>query len=301
LDSRLHDDLWGKGVPIILTSGTLSASGMHGQAASETCGQPGDFTRAKQTLGLNHLDERKLFTTTMPSPFDFKNNKLLYISENVPFPDNKDKRYIQAVADEVERLVMASHGHAAVLFTSYNAMGQVHAILKNRNLPFPLFRLERGGVHAIERFKKSGNGILFASGSMWEGIDCPGDILSLLVIVKLPFAQPDAISEYEQTRYTNFGAFFDGVLMPDMQIKTKQGYGRGFRTENDTCVVAICDCRALADYYESLIAALPKSPVTTEIVQVVEFYKTHKSPDFFINIEYSAFFSNNEKAAEGGI
>jgi len=58
----------------------------------------------------------------MSSPFDFKNNKLLYISEDMPFPDNKDKRYIEAVADEIERLVIASHGHAAVLFTSYNAI-----------------------------------------------------------------------------------------------------------------------------------------------------------------------------------
>jgi ATP-dependent DNA helicase DinG len=180
-------------------------------------------------------------------------------------------------------------------------MRVVHGRLKRRIPDMKDFMLERGSSSAIEQFKSSGNGVLFACGSMWEGIDCPGNILSLLVIVKLPFAQPNAISEYEQTRYPNFGAYFDGVLMPDMLIKTKQGYGRGFRTENDTCVVAICDCRALNDYYESLIAALPKSPVTTEIVQVKDFFKTHKSPDFFINIEYSAFFSNNEKAAEGGI
>jgi len=93
----------------------------------------GDFTRAKETLGLNHLPDYKLYSTTKPSPFDFKNNAMIYISENVPFPDNKDKRYIKAVADEIERLVIASHGHVAVLFTSYNAMRQVHAILKKRS------------------------------------------------------------------------------------------------------------------------------------------------------------------------
>jgi len=132
LDKRLHRDLWSKGIPIILTSGTLSASG--------------DFTRVKDTLGICHMPDHKVFSTTMPSPFDYKNNAMLYISENTPFPNSKDKHYITSIADEIERLVIASHGHAAVLFTSYNAMGQVHAILKKRNLPFPLFRLERGGT-----------------------------------------------------------------------------------------------------------------------------------------------------------
>ena len=77
LDERLFDDLWNNGIPIVLTSGTLSASG--------------DFTRPKETLGLSRLPDRRLFETTMPSPFDYKNNALLYISEATPFPNNKDK------------------------------------------------------------------------------------------------------------------------------------------------------------------------------------------------------------------
>jgi ATP-dependent DNA helicase DinG len=105
------------------------------------------------------------------------------VSRNTPFPDNKDKHYITAVANEVERLILAAHGHAVVLFTSYNVMGRVHALLKARNLPFPLFRLERGGVQAISRFKQSKNGILLASGALWEGIDIPGDTLSLLILL----------------------------------------------------------------------------------------------------------------------
>ena len=77
----------------------------------------------KETLGLDLVSPHKLFETTMPSPFDYDKNALLYISENTPFPDNKDKNYITSIADEIERLVLAAHGHAAVLFTSYNAMG----------------------------------------------------------------------------------------------------------------------------------------------------------------------------------
>ena len=285
LNERLYKNLWSNGIPIILTSGTLSASRIHGRATSEACDQPGDFTRVKQTLGLDFAPDNKLFTTTMPSPFDFASNKLLYISENVPFPENKDKRYITAVADEVERLVTASHGHAAVLFTSYNAMGQVYAILQKRNLPFPLFRLERGGVHAIERFKKSGNGILFASGALWEGIDIPGDALSMLIIVKLPFAVPDPVGDYEREQCGDIATFKQQVIIPDMQVKLKQGDGRGIRTETDTAVCAILDIRAgkRGAYRDHVISALPKSNITSSIEAVRDFYLDKKPTAYFLS------------------
>lgn len=208
---------------------------------------------------------------------------MLYISESMPFPDSKDRRYITAVADEVERLILASHGHAAVLFTSYNAMGQVHSLLKERNLPFPLFRLERGGMGAIGQFKRSGNGILFASGALWEGIDIPGDALSLLIIVKLPFAVPDLISDYEQTLYGDMDAYKRRVLVPEMLIKLKQGFGRLVRTETDTGAVAILDSRIRmgGHYRERVLRALPDCQVTSIIGDIISFIREKKSPDYF--------------------
>ena len=269
LDERLHEDLWESGIPIILTSGTLSASG--------------DFTRIKQTLGLDRLPKRRLYETSMPSPFDYWSNSMLYVSEKVSFPDYKDKRYIAAAADEIERLAKASCGHAAVLFTSYNAMGQVHAILKRRNLPFPLFRLERGGTSAIERFKQSGNGILLASGALWEGIDIPGDALSMLIIVKLPFAVPDPIGDYERELCGDMETFKERVVIPDMQVKLKQGDGRLIRSEADTGVCAILDIRAGRGAYRShVLAALPKRRVTSDLSEVREFFLDKKPPEYFL-------------------
>ncbi len=269
LDARLHRDLWGQGIPVILTSGTLSASG--------------DFTRTKETLGLSRIPDRLLSKTSMPSPFDYRNSTMLYISENTPFPDSKDKRYIIAVADEVERLILASHGHAAVLFTSYNAMGQVHALLKERNLPFPLFRLERGGMGAIGQFKQSGNGILFASGALWEGIDIPGDALSLLIIVKLPFAVPDPIADYEQTLYGDMNAYKARVLLPEMLIKLKQGFGRLIRTETDTGVVALLDSRLREGgaYRDRALKALPDCGATSDVGDIRRFMEKRKPLAYF--------------------
>ena len=164
-----------------------------------------------------------------PSPFNHRDNTLLYISENMPFPDNRDRKYINAVAGETERLIRAAHGHTAVLFTSHDVLGRVHSILKQRGLPCPLFRLQRGDTNTIERFKRSGNGVLLASGAMREGVDIPGDVLSMLIIVKLPFAVPDPIGKYEQSLYSGFDEYKHRVIIPDMLLNLKQEAGRLIR------------------------------------------------------------------------
>ena len=269
LDRRLYQDIWSGGIPFILTSGTLSAGG--------------DFTRAKQSLGISRMSPTLIAETSQPSPFDYINNTMLYISNAVPFPNQQDKQYILAVADEVERLILAGHGHAAVLFTSYNVMGQVFAILSERILPFPMFRMGRRDTTALEQFKQSGNGVLFASGSLWEGIDIPGDALSMLIIVKLPFSAPDPIGDYERTLYADMDEYKNQVLVPDMLVKLKQGFGRLIRTESDTGVCAILDSRARmgAPYHDRVLSALPFCRVTSDLEVIRQFVFDKKGPAYF--------------------
>jgi ATP-dependent DNA helicase DinG len=268
LDKRLYDDLWSRGIPSMLTSGTLSVGG--------------DFSALKQALGLNNKNIR-LAEVTHSSPFNYAENCLLYLSKNVP--DYRTENYTAKLTDEIERLITKSNGHAAVLFTSYHSMLIVHNKLKDR-LPAMkdrFFVLERGSSNTIDNFKASENGVLFACGSMWTGIDCPGDILSMLIIVKLPFAEPDAISEYERSKYPTFGAYLRNVLTPEMLLTLRQGVGRGFRTEDDTCVVAICDIRAAEGfpYFKPVVTALPDCRVTSDIGEVDPFLREKKPAEFF--------------------
>ena len=269
LDARLHRDIWSGGLSVVLTSGTLSAGG--------------DFSRVKQSLGLSHMREALVAETSQPSPFDYRKNVMLYISDSVPFPDQQDKGYLLAVADEIQRLVTASHGHAAVLFTSYNAMGQVFSILRERELPFPMFRMGKRDTAALDNFKASSNGILFASGSFWEGIDIPGDALSMLIIVKLPFAVPDPIGDYEKTLYPDMMAYKNEALVPDMLVKLKQGFGRLIRTEGDSGVCAILDSRARvgAPYHDRMITALPSCQTASSIDAVRRFLTARKPAAYF--------------------
>ena len=268
LSDMLYADLWSSGIPVVLTSGTLSAAG--------------SFEHIERKMGLDRV--RSLMETSKPSPFCHRENVLLYISETVPFPNNQDKEYIAAVAEEARRLIQVSHGHAALLFTSYKAMDQVFALLECQGFDFPMFRLDRGGIAAIERFRQSGNGVLFASGALWEGIDLPGDVLSLLIIVKLPFAVPDPVSEYEQTLYRSMEQYKNSAVVPEMIIKLKQGFGRLIRRETDTGVVVLLDCRVrkYGPYRTRVLRALPDCRVTSDLEDVETFLQSKKGPDYFV-------------------
>jgi ATP-dependent DNA helicase DinG len=267
IDERLYKQLWGRGIPTILTSGTLSAGG--------------DFSHIKRTLGLERVGNR-LTETSKPSPFNHRENAILYISDNMPFPDPSSSEYIAAIATETEKLILASHGHAAVLFTSYKVMDMVWEKLKERGLPFPFFKLDKGRIMEIEKFKQSCGGVLFAAGAMWEGIDIPGDALSMLIIVKLPFRVPDPIGEYERTLYKDTREYMTMLMLPETFIKCKQGAGRVLRAEKDTGCVAIVDIRAATTFREGLLAALPNYRVTSDIDDVVDFFDRKKPAEYFM-------------------
>ena len=268
LNQKLYADLFSKGIPIVLTSGTLSTGG--------------DFTHIRRQMGIDRLTYYRLKETSKPSPFDYENNVLIYIGENLPFPNNKDYDYIFLLANEIEELLYASYGHAAVLFTSYRAMDMVWEHLSDRGLPFPMFRMDKGGTHAIEQFRASNNGVLFASGSMWEGIDIPGDTLSMLIIPKLPFAAPDPINDYERTLYADMFDFKQKVIIPEMLIKLKQGFGRLIRTVKDSGCVAILDSRVNKHglYRGRMLSILPPCHVTDCIGTVEKFFKFVKPAEY---------------------
>ena len=269
LGSLLYKDLWSKKIPIVLISGTLSAAG--------------SFEHIKKKSGLSFVPVERLAETIKPSLFDYKRNVILYVSENIPFPKNTNQDYIDAVTAEVEKLIAAANGHTAILFTSYKAMDLVHERITALDLPYPIFRLERGGTAALEQYKQSVNGVLFGAGALWEGVDIPGDVLSMLIIVRLPFAVPDPLSEWEKTLYADINEYKEKVVVPEMLIKLKQGFGRLMRLETDTGVVAILDCRTgkKGAYRNAVLETFPKCQVTSDIKEVSRFIKTKKPSDYF--------------------
>jgi ATP-dependent DNA helicase DinG len=117
----------------------------------------------------------------------------------------------------------------------------------------------------------------------------------MLIIVKLPFAVPDPIGDYERSLCGDFGTYRERVIKPDMLIRLVQGEGRGIRCETDTCVCAILDCRANWDYYQPILAALPARPVTNSITTVHKFYHDVKDAAYF---DYPENFKEQDRLEE---
>ena len=83
-------------------------------------------------------------------------------------PRRKTRMDNRRMAEEIVRLVDACHGHALVLFTAYRQMAEVRA-LTDGQWPYPTYQAWRNGGKIIQKFKQSGNGVLFAAGSCWGG------------------------------------------------------------------------------------------------------------------------------------
>ena len=241
------------------------------------------FRYFKHELGISgNIPEGATLEHSNGSPFDYKNHTRLYISENVPFPDMDDPEYIQAVCDEIVKLVHATRGHTAILFTSYRMLRMVYEKVKKRLLDYRLIQMTRSDKTAIGQFKREKNSVLFASGSMWEGVDCAGDVLSSVIIVRLPFPLRSQLMEYKKTQYDTVREFVQECAIPQMIIKLRQGAGRLIRTENDTGVIAILDSRAAKNgpYRERVLTALSQYPLTPSIYGVEQFISAVKGTEY---------------------
>ena len=244
-----------------------------------------DFRRFKTQAGLEK--GHRVMESVSPSPFDYRNNCLLYLPQIPPRQRVEDTDvYFNELTAELVGLIKAATGHALVLFTSYAAMSAVKDRLWEESLPFPLLTLGRNAPHIIEQFRHTPGAVLLATGAAWEGFDFPGDCVSLLIIPRLPFAYPDARKERELEKYPSLHAFIREAAVPEMQIKLRQGFGRAIRTESDTCVIAILDERACRGrrYAQAVSEALPEMRRTGSLREVTRFLR-EKKPESYFEVE----------------
>jgi ATP-dependent DNA helicase DinG len=224
---------------VIMTSATLSISG--------------DFTYFRESIGCAQALE-----VAVESPFSFEEQCLLYLPPGLPDPQAPN--FYSEVASFIEELLRQTEGSAFVLFTSYRGMHEVYNLIADR-LPFQVFRQgELPRQRLIKAFKDDLRSVLFATASYWEGVDVPGEALSCVILVKLPFAVPDdPITEARIKAIERSGGnAFYSYSLPEAVIRFKQGFGRLIRTEQDRGVVAIFDHRVMTrGYGKHFLDALP--------------------------------------------
>lgn len=263
----LDQMLWSRGMGAILTSGTLKT----GQG----------FSHIRKMTGLQVV--RRVREYVADSPFEYQKNCLLYLPKNFKKCRRGSQEEAEMIAGHIHSLICSTYGHTLVLFTSYHLMGNVYQMLRDE-IPFPMIEVWRHSSEEITRFKQMDNAVLFAAGSCWEGVDFPGDMVSSLIIVRLPFAVPDPISEAQKKEYASLKDYIQAVIVPDMQKKLRQGFGRALRTETDTCVVSILDERAGEGgrYHEEVMCALPSCKMAKDIKDVQHFIRNRKGVEYYL-------------------
>ena len=247
--SILQDKLYEKIGPIVFTSATLAVGGGL-DYFEKRIGLKDD------TGSLYPLDDRVL-----ASPFDYQTHAALYLPEQMPDP--QDPSFPEAVADELRKLLPITGGRAFVLFTSLRNMRAVHALLEEE-LPYQiLLQGQQPKQQLLKRFREKPS-VLFASQSFWEGVDVPGEALSLVVIDKLPFASPSeplVAARIDRLRAQGEDAFY-GYQVPQAALALKQGFGRLIRSATDRGLVAVLDARMTKKGYGRLfVETLPRCPV----------------------------------------
>lgn len=216
-------------------------------------------------------------TLQLDSPFDYWHNALLYLPSDLPEPQHPD--FIEQMVAAAVPVIEASGGRTFILFTSYRAMNEAAALLKE-DLDYPLLiQGESPQREMIERFRALGNAVLLGTASFWEGVDVRGEALSCVIIDKLPFAAPnDPVLEARlETMRQQGGNPFVDYQLPHAVITLKQGVGRLIRDQSDRGLLMICDNRLRTRSYGRIfLDSLPRMPRTQKLAVVERFFSQEK-------------------------
>ncbi len=238
--------LWHEKNSIILTSATLTTQG--------------EFEYLRSRLNADEADELML-----GSPFDYESSTLLYLVNDIPEPSDAHA-YQRAVEQTLVRLGKTTGGRMLVLFTSYAQLRKTSQSITAALLEEDIQVYEQGeGASAntlLETFRDTEKAVLLGTRAFWEGVDIPGEALSVLVIVKLPFDVPS--DPIVAARSETFEDPFNEYHLPEAILRFRQGFGRLIRTQSDRGVVIVLDRRVLSKRYgRSFIDSLPECKVHT--------------------------------------
>ncbi len=232
--------LWNEKASLILTSATLTAHG--------------EFDYIRSRLNAETADELAL-----GSPFDYETSALLYLVNDIPEPADQNN-YQRAAEQSIIRVAKATHGRMLVLFTSYAQLKRTSQAIAGPLATEDIQVYEQGeGASAntlLENFRSADQAVLLGTRAFWEGVDIPGEALSVLVIVKLPFDVPS--DPIIAARSETFDDAFNEYSLPEAILRFRQGFGRLIRTQSDRGVVVILDRRVLTKRYgKAFIELLP--------------------------------------------
>ena len=207
------------------------------------------------------------FTDILPTPFDYPSNAAIYLPPEGTLHDPGVARkmgleddYYRHVAFEIAKIIRTMNGRTLALFHSRKEMEGVYAHMASHP-DYPILIQERTGFADVGlRFVKNSNASLFGLRSFWTGFDAPGETLSCVVVVRIPFEvpiDPPQIARLAFLQTIGLDAFKEHTL-PLAKMMVRQGAGRLIRRSDDKGVIALLDARFTSKAYgEEILANLP--------------------------------------------
>ncbi|MFT8320530.1 MAG: ATP-dependent DNA helicase DinG [Bacillus sp. (in: firmicutes)] len=263
---KLRADFFSQKNSIIFTSATMTINN--------------SFHYYVESLGLEkskHKEEQ------IPSPFQYDKQVRLLIPEGVPEINTVPMEdYIVSVTEHIIRIAEATNGRMLILFTAYDMLRKTYDLMKESGCLEDYAILAQGittgsRMRLTRNFQRYDKAILLGTNSFWEGIDIPGEDLTCLIIVRLPFSSPDeplTEAKNEQIKRNGGNPFLENSL-PEAVLRFKQGFGRLIRTEEDKGFIVVFDRRIITTSYgNTFLQSIPTVPVkVTKLEEMVEFIK----------------------------
>lgn len=214
------------------------------------------FRFIRDRLGLWDIN-----AVTVDSPFDYKTSTLLLLPNNLPAPNHPN--YQQAVEQAIIAAADATGGRTLVLFTSYAHLRATADAIRAPLDRLGITVLQHGTSsrnRLLREYRQTEKAVLLGTRSFWEGIDLPGDELSCLLIVRLPFAVPS--DPLVAARSADLEDPFTDFTLPDAILRFRQGFGRLIRRASDRGAIVMLDSRLWQkEYGRAFLESLPTCTV----------------------------------------
>lgn len=238
--------IWFEKRAVILTSATLTTAGSF------------DYIRSR----LQAYDAEEL---ALGSPFDYQNAALLYLVDDIPEPSDI-RGHQMSINRGLIDLCKATGGRTLVLFTSYSQLQKTAKAISGPLAQEGIIVYEQGSGPSphtlLKSFQQAEQAVLLGTRAFWEGVDIPGQDLSVLVIAKLPFQVPS--DPIVAARAETYQESFQEYMLPEAILSFRQGFGRLIRSKKDVGVIAVFDNRLLTKKYGSLfLSSLPYCTIQT--------------------------------------
>jgi len=247
----LYDRFFKNKKTVVFTSATLSVNG--------------SFDHFIERSGLAYLSKEQLMQAHFDSPFVYERQALLCINRDLPVQGSvASEFYLEKLEDVIAGLVSITGGKTLVLFTSHRTLRETYNRLKPKLESMDICLLGHGidgsRTRILEEFRATERSVLFGALSFWEGVDVPGEALTCVVMVKLPFESPKVPvieARLEDLARRNRDGF-RALSVPQAVIRFKQGFGRLIRSGSDRGCVVILDPRILSKSYgRQFLSSLP--------------------------------------------